>query len=37
MRETANPSRRGESGNVIDALVSFFILGLGQLVQGRIL
>ena len=35
--KTANPSRRGESGNVIAALASFFIPGLGQLVQGRIL
>jgi TM2 domain-containing membrane protein YozV len=27
----------GSSGNVIAALCSFFIAGLGQLVQGRIL
>jgi TM2 domain-containing membrane protein YozV len=37
MSKTANPSRRGKSGNVIAALASFFIPGLGQLVQGRIL
>lgn len=28
---------RGSAGNVIAALASFFIPGLGQLVQGRIL
>jgi len=28
---------QGSSGNVIAALVSFFIPGLGQLVQGRVL
>jgi TM2 domain-containing membrane protein YozV len=28
---------RGSAGNVIAALCSFFIPGLGQLVQGRIL
>ena len=28
---------RGTAGNVIAALCSFFIPGLGQLVQGRIL
>ena len=28
---------QGSSGNVIAALVSFFIPGLGQLIQGRIL
>ena len=27
----------GSTGNVIAALVSFFIPGLGQLIQGRIL
>jgi TM2 domain-containing membrane protein YozV len=27
---------QGSSGNVIAALVSFFIPGLGQLIQGRI-
>ncbi len=37
MSKSANPSRRGDSGNVIAALASFFIPGLGQLVQGRIL
>ena len=30
-------SGRGSAGNVIAALASFFIPGLGQLVQGRIL
>jgi TM2 domain-containing membrane protein YozV len=29
--------RQGSTGNVIAALVSFFIPGLGQLIQGRIL
>jgi TM2 domain-containing membrane protein YozV len=29
--------RQGSAGNVIAALVSFFIPGLGQLIQGRIL
>jgi len=29
--------RQGSSGNVIAALTSFFIPGLGQLIQGRIL
>jgi len=28
---------RGEAGNVIAAIASFFIPGLGQLVQGRLL
>ena len=28
---------QGSSGNVIAALVSFFLPGLGQLIQGRIL
>jgi TM2 domain-containing membrane protein YozV len=28
---------QGSAGNVIAALVSFFIPGLGQLIQGRIL
>jgi len=28
-------SRQGSAGNVIAALCSFFIPGLGQLVQGR--
>jgi TM2 domain-containing membrane protein YozV len=28
---------QGSSGNVIAALVSFFIPGLGQLIQGRVL
>ncbi|MFQ3196848.1 MAG: TM2 domain-containing membrane protein YozV [Paraglaciecola sp.] len=30
-------SRQGSGGNVIAALCNFFIPGLGQLVQGRIL
>ena len=30
-------SGRGSSGNVIAALASFFIPGLGQLIQGRLL
>ncbi len=29
-------SRRGSSGNVLAALASFFVPGLGQLVQGRV-
>ena len=29
--------RRGSAGNVIAAVCSFFIPGLGQLVQGRVL
>ena len=28
-------ARRGSTGNVIAALASFFIAGLGQLLQGR--
>ncbi|MBV7315616.1 hypothetical protein [Shewanella sp. NIFS-20-20] len=30
-------SQQGSAGNVIAAIASFFIPGLGQLVQGRIL
>jgi TM2 domain-containing membrane protein YozV len=30
-------SERGSTGNVLAAICSFFIPGLGQLVQGRIL
>lgn len=30
-------SQQGSAGNVIAAIASFFIVGLGQLVQGRIL
>ncbi len=30
-------SGQGSGGNVIAALCSFFILGLGQLVQGRVI
>lgn len=30
-------SEQGSTGNVIAALASFFIPGLGQLIQGRIL
>jgi TM2 domain-containing membrane protein YozV len=33
----SNGPQPGSSGNVIAALCSFFIPGLGQLVQGRIL
>lgn len=31
------PAGRGSTGNVIAAVCSFFIPGLGQLVQGRVL
>lgn len=37
MSNCADQPRRGGAGNVIAALASFFIPGLGQLVQGRIL
>ncbi len=30
-------TRRGSTGNVIAAIASFFLPGLGQLAQGRIL
>lgn len=30
-------SRRGSDGNVLAALCSFFIPGLGQLLQGRLI
>lgn len=30
-------SGRGSAGNVIAALASFFLPGLGQLIQGRVL
>lgn len=30
-------SQQGSAGNVIAAIASFFFVGLGQLVQGRIL
>lgn len=33
--QTARMSGRGSTGNVIAALASFFIPGLGQLIQGR--
>ncbi len=33
----SNVMSQGSAGNVIAALVSFFIPGLGQLIQGRIL
>lgn len=36
MSETSSAGR-GSTGNVIAAVCSFFIPGLGQLVQGRIL
>ena len=32
----APPARTGRTGNVIAALASFFVPGLGQLLQGRI-
>jgi TM2 domain-containing membrane protein YozV len=31
------PSRAGTAGNVVAGIASFFIPGLGQLVQGRVL
>ena len=34
---SANTSHRGSTGNVLAALASFFVPGLGQLVQGRLL
>lgn len=37
MAKRKKSSRRGDSGNVIAALASFFIPGLGQLVQGRLI
>jgi hypothetical protein len=33
----ASATGRGSAGNVIAAICSFFIPGLGQLVQGRVL
>ncbi|WP_095499410.1 hypothetical protein [Paraferrimonas haliotis] len=33
----SSPSKQGSAGNVIAAIASFFIPGLGQLVQGRLL
>ena len=30
-------AKRGSTGNVVAALASFFIAGLGQLIQGRLL
>ena len=36
MNTTTNPGQ-GSAGNVIAALCSFFVPGLGQLVQGRLL
>jgi TM2 domain-containing membrane protein YozV len=33
----SNMSGQGSSGNVLAALCSFFIPGLGQLLQGRVL
>lgn len=35
--EAARTSRVGTTGNVVAALASFFVPGLGQLLQGRIL
>jgi hypothetical protein len=37
MSQSLNPPRRGAAGNVIAALATFFIPGLGQLVQGRLI
>lgn len=37
MREKTMASGQGSTGNVIAALCSLFIPGLGQLVQGRLL
>lgn len=37
MSKCACQTRRGGAGNVIAALASFFIPGLGQLVQGRLI
>jgi TM2 domain-containing membrane protein YozV len=37
MNHSSTVPRSGGSGNVIAALASFFIPGLGQLVQGRVL
>ena len=34
--ESSRPNMRGSAGNIIAALASFFIPGLGQLAQGRI-
>ena len=34
---TDSGARRGSTGNVIAALASFFLPGLGQLVQGRLI
>jgi len=35
-RGSPRPNMRGSAGNIIAAIVSFFIPGLGQLAQGRI-
>ena len=37
LREVYQLTGQGSAGNVIAALASFFIPGLGQLVQGRLL
>jgi TM2 domain-containing membrane protein YozV len=37
MKAMSDAPRPGSSGNVIAAVCSFFIPGLGQLVQGRVL
>jgi TM2 domain-containing membrane protein YozV len=36
-RREATMSGQGSTGNVIAALASFFVPGLGQLIQGRLL
>ena len=35
MRDNDDMSGQGSTGNVVAALASFFIPGLGQLIQGR--
>ncbi|MEC7906750.1 MAG: hypothetical protein VYC82_05960 [Verrucomicrobiota bacterium] len=37
MAKPKKSSRRGDSGNVIAALASFFVPGLGQVVQGQLI
>lgn len=37
MGQSSNAPGQGSTGNVIAAVCSFFIPGLGQLVQGRLL
>jgi TM2 domain-containing membrane protein YozV/RNA polymerase subunit RPABC4/transcription elongation factor Spt4 len=35
-QQQQKPSRRGSGGNVVAGIASFFIPGLGQIVQGRL-